>query len=281
MLLLILHHNDLDGIASAAIIYKYMKTFFETIITQSVQYGDIWDCELVERADAVAVVDFSFPNMKELAAAASYLVWIDHHETAINQQDDPEIPGFRSIDCAACELVWSYYFPGVKTPNAIKWIGDRDTWKFNYNPETNLFCAAAFIEITTPEDPVWDDLLQNRGKENELLKIGASLLKARQKRIEDVADHGHRVSFEGLNTLMVNANEDVSELGEYIYKNLGFEMAIIYSIDEDLGVRCSLRNKSKTVNCAEIAQKFGGGGHFNAAGFRLNDINGLKVLLGI
>lgn len=285
MLLLILHHNDLDGIASAAIVYKYMKTFFETIITQAVQYGDTWDPELIARADATILVDFSFPNMYALAIACNYLVWIDHHETVRTQQQDawydPTLFGIRSVDLSACELTWNCYFPGIRMPNAIKWIGDRDTWKFNHNPQTNLFCAAAFVEISDPEDPVWNDLLHDGPKEQEMLEIGASLLGARQQRIEHAVKHGARIRFEGLNALIVNATEDISELGEYIYKKLGYELAIIYSIDETFGVRCSLRTNQKSINCAEIAQKFGGGGHPGAAGFRLNDINGLKVLLGI
>lgn len=282
MIALLLHHNDLDGIASAAIVCKRMAGVYSTIITQSVQYGDTWDPELVARADITIVVDFSFPDMDKLAEAADNLVWIDHHETAKKLQaatwDDPTIHGIRSIDLSACELVWSYYFPGIRMPNAIKWIGDRDTWKFNHNPQTNLFCAAAFVEISEPEDPVWKDLLRTilgSPKEQRMLETGAALLGARQQRIQRVVKHGARIRFEGFNTLIINANEDISELGQYIYKDLGYELAIIYSIDETFGVRCSLRSNRKEVNCAEIAQKFGGGGHKGAAGFRLNDMEDL------
>ncbi|MDD3039609.1 DHH family phosphoesterase [Bacteroides sp.] len=279
----IYHHNDLDGICSAVVMQNYLesKGFFVAAIP--VQYGDRWDAELVSRVDFVAVVDFTFPDMNALSAA-SQLIWIDHHETAqkLNPElwNDPKIAGIRSIDLAACELTWHWCTIGMRTPNIVKWIGDRDIWKFAFNPYTTLVCATAFLKLTSADSEDWPllmDPIDSAKIEDEYISQGKILQEAQKKRIIDAVQHGRRVRLEGFNTLAVNATNDTSELGQFIYTELDYELALIYNIDENLKTRCSLRSNRPDVNCATIAQKFGGGGHKGAAGFIIDNIMDLLV----
>lgn len=60
-----------------------------------------------------------------------------------------------------------------------------------------------------------------------------------------------------------SSNENVSNL-PHSYLNAGYNVAVILKERED-GIHCSLRSKVE-FDCSKIAEKFGGGGHKNAAG---------------
>ena len=68
--------------------------------------------------------------------------------------------------------------------------------------------------------------------------------------------------------LAINANAlFTSELGERLAEKCG-SFALLWYVHSDGEVKCSLRSRGK-VDVAAMAEKFGGGGHKNAAGFRM------------
>ena len=93
MKILVVHHNDADGIVSAAVVkYAYQKvdyqnTDFEFKAYGNAGYSNDWDIPaLVAGFDKVFVVDFSFPAEKLVEAKqllGNNFVWIDHHKSAL------------------------------------------------------------------------------------------------------------------------------------------------------------------------------------------------------
>jgi len=274
-------HSDIDGLASAAIVRKaHAKQHIGNIKFVKCTYGDAIAEDVKDKN--VVIVDFSFPKdvMQQLIDDASFVVWIDHHETAMRtlpeMWHDSNIAGKRAIDKAACELAWEYYFPGESMPHAVKLIGDRDMWRFAFK-ETKAFCECAMLKLTCPERSAWSELLDQAATDAHDLCLSGSLmtkwceagkylLEAKQQRIEKAFRDGHDTMFHGYKTRMINSNNDVSDIGDYCVVDKEYDIALIYSYRDDKWV-CSLR--SATVDVSKLAEEHGGGGHEHAAGFCL------------
>lgn len=102
-----------------------------------------------------------------------------------------------------------------------------------------------FDKKTVPYIKLTSNILLN-AKLND--KVKYAILKVTAKDYEDFG---------------ANENENVSNL-PHSYLNAGYKVAVILKERED-GIHCSLRSKFE-IDCSKIAEKFGGGGHKNAAG---------------
>ncbi len=268
MTTLCLYHNDADGRASAAIVRKALGS---KISLCEMTYGDSLPLEEILIAKHIVIVDFSLPR-EDMERLANYhqICWIDHHKTAIQELADisGDWPGTRSTNDAACVLTWKYFFPEKPIPQAILLIGDRDIWRWSH-PDTGSFNEGLFQLNTNPHnDRLWDLLLENDSAlVEEITQHGSILREARLRGIQgSTSRYGYPVTFEGFRTLAINQRGS-GDLGEHI-RNHGYEIAYCYIDnlqDGELYTYVSLY--SKGVDVAEIAQRFGGGGHAGAAGF--------------
>jgi hypothetical protein len=69
--------------------------------------------------------------------------------------------------------------------------------------------------------------------------------------------------------IAINANAlFASELGNSLAEQSG-SFGLIWQLSGDGEVKASLRSKGKTLDVSVIATRYGGGGHPNAAGFRM------------
>ena len=75
---------------------------------------------------------------------------------------------------------------------------------------------------------------------------------------------------------LINTTSDASDIGEFVYQKPDYDIAVMWQMINDM-VQVSLR--SNTVDCAEIAQKYGGGGHRGAAGFTIKSGGEFSVRL--
>ena len=267
--MIIYHHDDLDGITAAAIIYNEFKTG----VYIPVNYGDMWNPEDVKDA-VVYVVDFSFPDMYALKNACHTLVWVDHHKSAMDNQpaawNDQSIEGKRSLEYSGCELIWMYFYDDPM-PGIIKFVGDRDMWKFAYL-QTKAITEAAAYKLKHHECFMWDELFNPKLEYKALETLydnGVILLEAQYDRIEKAYESGKDIYFNGLKTRIVNASADISEIGQRIYTS-GYDLAIVWRMVDDKAVVSFRSAANSNVLVNTIAQQFGGGGHPHAAGATLS-----------
>lgn len=276
-MIVLYHHDDLDGQCSAAQVKEEMEgNASNPIRCIAVQYSGItWKKEEIEEAAEVYVLDFTFPDMETLAEIAGQkLIWIDHHKTAMEEHKelwDSNILGKRDITKAASQLTWEYLKSEQPLPTAVEYISRRDIWQFgDKKEEISAFTEACQILIHSPEDEDWKDLLasSNNGKEKvELyLRVGHALAEVQKVRIEKAFERGTDINFHGLRARLINTTSDASDIGEYVYQKPEYDIAVMWQMNYDM-VQVSLRSNS--TDCAEIAQKYGGGGHRGAAGFRI------------
>lgn len=279
-MILVYYHNDLDGICSAAIIIK--KFGADDVKCIPVQYnGDTWDKEEVEQAESVYIVDFTFPDMDELIKVAGRkLRWIDHHKTAMEQHpviwDSTEILGIRDLDRSGCGLTWWYCFE-YTIPYSVRYVEDRDLWRFFFE-DTKAFCAGANAILSDPYNEEWGSLLEPAcvSAMCRIIDIGTVLIQSQERRVEYLFKSGIDTEFHGHAARIVNTTSDISELGEYIYKKPEYEIAVMWQV---IGDKMIVSLRSDSIDCAEIAQMYGGGGHRGAAGFQVDNVAGFPMKL--
>jgi hypothetical protein len=186
-----------------------------------------------------------------------------------------DIPGLRSLNDAACVLTWRTFFPDQPVPKAVLYVGDRDTWRFAYD-DTAAFSEGLHQEDTRPwNDALWKPLLDDDSdRVKKLIQLGTVLHQARVRRIQrQIKRYGFEVSFEGHNTLAINARGS-GEMGALI-RQQGYEIGYCYIDAVQNGELVTFVTLySDRVDVSEIARKYGGGGHAGAAGFSFERTGG-------
>ena len=265
---LCLHHNDADGRCSAAIVRRALGP---GVMLREMDYELIplpWD--EIAAAGKIVIVDFStsLEHMQRMMSTAE-VIWIDHHKTAIEALAElSDLPGTRNLDEAACVLTWQFFFPDQEVPEAVQYIGDRDVWRFAYE-QTAAFGEGLFQEHTQPaNDSLWRPLLDgNEEAVSRLVEHGGILHRSRMKQVKRLVKRdAYEAQWEGHRTLAINARGS-GELGHSMCQE-GYEVAYCY-IDRYINGRMITKVAlfSEAIDVAEIASRFGGGGHPGAAGF--------------
>ena len=262
----IYHKNCLDGMAAAWVVWKH---FYGSVQLIPAKYGD----PLPEGLEGknVYVVDFSYPLdlMLDLAGRCN-LVVMDHHDSAENACKSLVASRQRNARYT-CEVVfdqgrsgamlaWKYFFKDEEPPMGIRFVEDRDLWKFELDM-TKEWTAVAF---SYPFDVMaFDELIQ---KDPFLvLEAGETLLRKQRSDVYKISKEHWFIDIDGHKFPVVNSNRNFSsDLGELL--NDKYPVAVMY-VDSKTGREFSLRSRGFAVNA--IAEKFGGGGHVKAAGFIL------------
>lgn len=267
------HHNDADGRLSAMIV---VKEFGKDVELKEVNYGDKWELDDTIN-NRVIVVDFSFPNMQELAQVSAELIWIDHHKSAMDKQPDAwtndKIYGIRNIEDSGCMLTWAYFNYLTMTPEVVNLINDWDTWQFKLSGTKEFH---EMFDLTIGKNNI-KDFINILDKSNSIIVSdwiisGGVLLRAKEKRVRQAYENGFTGTLrlkerEIDNVRFINSNNDISDIGQYCYEEKTHTIGLIWSYREK-HIVVSLR--SKIIDVSEIAKSFGGGGHTGSAGMTLS-----------
>lgn len=223
------------------------------------------------------------------AAASGLQIW-----------QDPERPlsVCFDMDKSGVRLAWEHFYPDSPMPWPLRHIEDQDLWRFAL-PATRAFNRA--MRQIPFDFHAWDLVMQQAGtpsskRYQSLLAEGEAIERFFQGEIERLAngplvmpvnmpgaaigkEHAERHGIPFIETeqgvwrvvsgLAINANGLFSsELGHQLAGKCG-SFALIWYLHSDGEVKVSLRSQGK-VDVAAMAEKFGGGGHRNAAGFRMS-----------
>ena len=279
------HHDDPDGRMSAAIVKDAIPDCELVEINYGYDEEKINDLYIIEKHyNNIFVVDFSFPRgiMTDFKKMSNKLIWCDHHKSAMEQYEDlwndKNIKGLRSLDKSGCRLTWEYFNPGKEVPLAVEYIEDMDLWKFQFGNQTKHFAESLYFE---KDIKVYQDLLTNKNLTIRKLVEGEMLYNHKMKRIKKAMTRSYLIEWEGYMTAVVNTPEDISTLGNTLC-NLSSctlagrpEVALIFYETED-SYNVSLRSIGD-IDVSKIAQKYGGGGHKNAAGFNIDKKKDLRT----
>lgn len=273
---IIYHSEDYDGICSAAIVYWYFKDPVPEIDLIPYNYGDDFDESILSENELVYVVDVSLDKLL-MSHINSFcdLVWIDHHQTAIDELNELDIKGVQAVDSekAACLLCWEYFYPNTNPTKAVKYISDYDICDHS-DPATLQFQYG--LRRRNPRNPstrFWGQLLwkeeegtlyQSRLLSN-IRQDGMVILDYQKQVHEEIAKNAFVTTHEGFRYLCVNAYGG-SKVLDSVFDLLKHDACCIFTVKSDK-VKVGLYSYKQSPDVGRVAKKYGGGGRRTAAGF--------------
>lgn len=290
---IIYHANCLDGFTAAWVTRKALLSQ-EMIEVGEENYIQYYACnygdKLPEEVQAynsvgltVFIVDFSFNHEQMASLCATHnLVVLDHHKTAIEKLEGLNLPGILDTSRSGAMLAWNYFFPGTEVPALVKYIQDRDLWKWELEGSKEISeCIQSYKKTRENWDKL-SDYLNEIETRSIALDIGKSLLAKKDLDMEDLIANG-------LHTLYLDGDKDYfipvinapkiwsSEIGNKLCKlNPNMCCCATYCY---IGGRIEVSLRSiGDFDVSMLAKQFGGGGHKNAAGFTLTP-QGLAAML--
>jgi oligoribonuclease NrnB/cAMP/cGMP phosphodiesterase (DHH superfamily) len=283
---LIFFHNDNDGRCAGAIAYREIKPRCDDdIICYEMDYGRKLPSTLPEKIDKLFVLDYSFNTKEWNYLIEKYgrdkIVWIDHHISSIIKYDEfSDLAGIRTEKWSGAMLTWKYFHPktGNIIPRVVELVDDYDRWQMKYGEVTLDFYEYSLgYDLSDVKSEIWTNLLN---ADSTSIDIWSQIGKRdRSRRINEIK---HTISEQGIPivinwqdkdyTCMIINSSDVkstSQIGEIIYNDLGYDLAWIYydKASENGDFIRVHQLRSVKINVSEIATKYKGGGHPNAAGF--------------
>lgn len=227
----------------------------------------------------IYIVDYSYnrSDLDMLSATNRSVIVIDHHETARETVQSYSENVF-SLDNSGAVLAWKYFHPHTEVPKLLLYIEDHDLWRFQM--EHNREFGAALGEYNQDFE-TWDQLnanLEDRDHFSKFISLGGVIAGFEDKLVQKILAFKERVLFEGNEIYAVNCSRlyrsvIAHELSKLNGKEGGVEMAIVY-YRYDGKVHCSLRSNGD-VDVRTLAEKYGGGGHKNAASIRVDSFQEL------
>ena len=276
------YHTDMDGKCAGAIVFKAMKnqenddTGFAYL---PINYKDDFPFENIQGNEQVIIVDFSLQKPGEwekLLSITKNIIWIDHHKTAIEKApiEVQKLRGIRKDGVAGCVLTWQYFNPRFMCPQIVEMLGAYDIWDFSkYGEDLNILQAGIRLFDHEPESKnwtVWFDCFNGDYCEvNKILEKGRIVLQYRNNYWAGlIKSWSFWTTFEGHKAICCNAGSVSSQLFDSVKED--YDLMIPFVFDGKQWT-VSLYTK-KDIDCAEIAKKYGGGGHKQAAGFQCKEL---------
>lgn len=261
------HANCYDGFGAA---WSAWKKFGFKAKYVPVSYGD--NTPEFESEDEIYIVDFSFPRemMTALNNECAKLVVLDHHKTAQKNLEGLEFCEF-DMERSGAGMAWDYFHPHLKRPIMIDLLEDRDLWRFEY-PYTKAFHA--YIRSHPFDFLVWRDIAYQLAfdeKRTQIMNEGESILRSTDQTVAMMCQKSVIVKTDWGPAAMVNATCHWSEVGHHLLdKHPEAKFAISFCLEKPGTWMYSLRSTDERQDVSEVAEAFGGGGHRNAAGFKIN-----------
>lgn len=272
----IYHGNCADGFGAAWVVRKALGADIEF---HAAAYGDAAPDVTGKQ---VVIVDFSYPyeTLSAMADVAEHVLVLDHHKTA--QAALADIP--KAGHCNKCHnhavpegklhaafdmsrsgagMAWDYFFPELPRPALIDHIEDRDLWLFELKGTREILANL----FSYPQDfAIWDELFN--ADIQTLWADGAAIERKHRKDVAQLVEATQRrMVIGGFDVPAANLPHTMaSDAGALMCP--GEPFAACYWDTPD-GRSFSLRSTDAGEDVSTIAQQYGGGGHRNAAGFRV------------
>lgn len=263
--IVVIYHGECpDGFSAAWVAWKKFGDSADYVATT---HGDKPPVELKDKD--IFMFDFVYPEdvMTGVVAKNKKVIVIDHHKSAEKEVKMAHEYVYK-LENSGAVLVWQYFYPNLPVPWLLRYIEDRDIWimALPYTLEMGLV-----IDTFDKNFETWsqlsDDLEDNSIRE-KYIQQGKLIRKYEDQIVGDIVFNKDLVCFNGLETYAVNAPGFLaSQIGDVLRKEKP-PIAIIWRYSGGQ-LKISLRSDG-SIDVAEIAQKYGGGGHKTAAAFKLD-----------
>ncbi|MDO8676662.1 MAG: DHHA1 domain-containing protein [Candidatus Azambacteria bacterium] len=261
----VLYHAECsDGFTAA---WAAWKKFGSKVDYIPIKLGNPPPPEIKDRI--VYTLDFTYysPYLEKFMKDNKRVVAIDHHISAKNFiKKVPE--HVFDIEHSGAVLAFKYFHPNKKIPRMVRIVEESDLWKFKSKNVKEVF---AYIRLLDFDFKIYDNLISLGEKESNYRKYvekGTAIILYEDKIIENmIRESAYPVIFEGHKIYAINAPRFLrSKIGMQLSKKYP-PFSLVWVRDKNR-IEVSLRSNGG-LNVSEIALKFGGGGHPNAAGFSI------------
>jgi hypothetical protein len=254
------HSNCYDGFGAAWAAHKALGDSPKYI---PVGYNTEPPVEALTGCEKLYIVDFSYPaeTIMKLADGRPTIV-LDHHKTAeaaLKDLNHPNLEIVFDMERSGAGITWDYFHKTVR-PQLINHIEDRDLWRFKLDRSKEIHAAL----VSYPFDfKIWDSF-----NIEQLKTEGVALTRMYASLVEKICKHPWFEKIGEHTVPVVNTTIAWSEVGEFLRDKYP-EAPFVASFTEfEDCVMWSLRSKDN-FDVSVVAKQFGGGGHKNAAGFKI------------
>jgi len=273
-----IYHRNNDGRCAAAIVNKRFGRLTD-IDFIGMQYGEDLPWETFSEHEHVVIVDFSLKKHQwdHLFEVTQNVTWIDHHISAIEDEDNPHhLPGVRENGVAGAMLTWDYFYSGITPPLAVKFISDYDIWAFRYGDTTKEFSQGLWFYDTHPQSNIWETLLCSHKHETthligRILKDGRTIIKHNKKTWASIVKRQSISShWEGYRIQVVNLRGP-----SLVFESLELDtcdLLVLWSYTGKYYQVNVFTQDNSDVDVSKICKKYGGGGHRGAGGFEIKKL---------
>lgn len=250
-----------DGLNSSKTKVEYYPASFN-VKPPNVKGKNVLMCDFTYNAD----------DTKQILKDANSVAIIDHHKSAeLNLKNVDDKYKIFKMDHSGAYLTWKYFFPEQEVPLLIKYIEDNDIW-LKKMPNTQEITSYIFVLPFEFEEyeKLYEKLKDSSTVEKEIMPVAQGMKKQNDYYVKQAIEYGNIkfVNISGNYYIVVYLNTTVlkSEIGNSLLKKYPLcDFAAVYSTDGTY-TSFSLRSDDTKADVSQIASKFGGGGHRNAAG---------------
>jgi uncharacterized protein len=231
----------------------------------------------------VYIVDFSYPAsfIREIGLVALSVAVLDHHKTAqkelVGQVFPRGVVVEFDMDRSGAGMTWDYLHPGEPRPRMIDYIEDRDLWRWKLPNTHEVNAYIGLFPISPSSYAQLAKELENPEMFRQIVESGKLLVQQQDRIVTKIS----RLAFErtlhspagAKRVAFINTSTLISEVGNLILEknpHLDFVAGWFDKGGVDL-VRETVRvwslRAANRFDVSDLAKKFGGGGHPNAAGF--------------
>lgn len=213
------------------------------------------------RGRHVLMLDVAYDRqeMIRIASEAASVVVLDHHET--NHEQLADLPFYLfDPNHSGARMAWDYFNPGERVPWIVDYVEDGDFWRFQLRGSQLVRCHLEML----PRDN-WDAWTQAAASSPEaVMGLGWVSYATKKQVVLDTVSSAFLADLGGHQVPVAVASAYWSEVAGELSKGALFG-ATVRQVPDGAWVY-SLRS-SGDFSVAEVAKKFGGGGHRQSAGF--------------
>jgi nanoRNase/pAp phosphatase (c-di-AMP/oligoRNAs hydrolase) len=248
----------------------------------------------------VLMADFSYkrPELDAMSFAAKSIVILDHHKTAaaelapfefhesgpgaisaddisgmlrdLDELNRPPVVAIFDMDRSGARMTWDFCHTGMKLPDMIRFIEDRDLWRFDY-PQTRAF--SLWLRSHPYDFAVWNRIAEQLdGREAaDIMRQAIAIEAFYDQKIAEIVGTArwrqiNNVLVPVANCTWAFASDAAHEL---LRAHPDAPFAATYYDRGDGSRTYSLRSEDSREDVSAHARRYGGGGHRNAAGFEV------------
>jgi oligoribonuclease NrnB/cAMP/cGMP phosphodiesterase (DHH superfamily) len=297
--LVLTHHNCTDGCVSRAIFEQVLGgnasyrsvDHSETSVHLGKEKYEQLKADIAKFKDTtIYMADLCLPIelIDLMLAQNNNVVILDHHASSVDtveelrKRNDPRITiDFEAKNARSGALIaWQHVHPDVKPPKSVEYVSDGDLYAFVLGDETKHFYQGLNTVGASPADRSPDfylALLQNPVITKRMVEVGSVAYEAYRAEVEQYAAKAFQVRLNDIDGLAVEApGKFKSDVGNLLAKQSGTFGAVVEEKSDSFTI--SLRSVAP-YSIKELAEYFNGGGHHQAAAFRLSSRAQWEVLV--